>query len=393
MKLAEFLSDYPEARLATPEDNDKILELYRRLAMKGEGFNITFVKDPDYFRYLQYEAPEHWVLLIENEDGMAEGMATLAMRPCYVDGERDWVGHFSDLRFMRRRDRKTSFDWKSFMADICARGHEIEEWHGCRRWLGSFVMANDFARKAFTAMDTPFDISPVASYQMVNLLLRRPFGNGKLRGLTRKYPVRIERATASSLEELKSFLDSQNRRRELGFVFEGPDGELERRFESWDEFCLEDFYLARDGSGALVGCLAPWDLSAGRRIVVDNFPASLAVVAKMARGLNMNVPTPGDELKILYLTTQEISHDLDPDQRRAVFAALVGALYEDDIVERYHMVAMTDYDIESLLDVVEPVYFTQKTPTLLYQMHEPGADAVIAESKLRVRAGHEMCLT
>jgi hypothetical protein len=66
MDVTSFLAQFPDARWATPEDNATILELYRRLSMQGGAFNITFVKDPDYFRFLRYEGPEHHVLLVEN---------------------------------------------------------------------------------------------------------------------------------------------------------------------------------------------------------------------------------------------------------------------------------------------------------------------------------------
>ena len=76
-----------------------------------------------------------------------------------------------------------------------------------------------------------------------------------------------------------------------------------------------------------------------------------------------------------------------------MFAALLEGLYGDPRVGAYHMVALTDYDRETLLDVVDPAYFTQKTPTLLYAMTAPGAAIPVNEAHLRVHAGHEMCLT
>ena len=74
MDVHEFVSQFPNARIATPDDNATILELYRRLGMQGGTFNIQFVKDPDYFTFLRYEGPNHFVLLVENDEGVAEGM-------------------------------------------------------------------------------------------------------------------------------------------------------------------------------------------------------------------------------------------------------------------------------------------------------------------------------
>jgi hypothetical protein len=392
MDIAAYVARIPNARLATREDNDRVLSFYRKLSMAGGTFNIQFVKDPDYFRFLDYEGSPHYVLLIENDEGGIEGMVAMVVRSCYVDGRIERLCHFSDLRFMRRRDRKTTLDWKDLMRTFCEDGNTIDQLEGCRYFLGSFVMANDFARKAFTSLETPFDISEVANYQMVNLVGRRPL---KWAGLRRggDKPFQVARGTEADRDELRAFLDRQSKKRHLGFVYQGADDELDRRLRSWHGFSMGSFFVARDASRKIVGCFAPWDHSAGRRIIVDNFPAGLSLAVKVAKGLGKNLPRPGDELRILYLTTLEIDHDLDRQRRGEVFGALLDRLYATGMVDDFHMVSYCDYTNESLLHAVEPSYFTQKTPTLLYQMHLPGAPGVVREKELRCHAGHEMALT
>jgi hypothetical protein len=395
MDMESYVARYFEnVRIATRDDNERILEFYRKLSMLGGAFNIQFVKDPDYFRFMDWEGKTHYVLVMEDENKRLEGMAALAVRPCYVDGKIERVAHVSDLRFLRRRDRKTKIDWKDLALEFVSSGHEIKELEGCRIFLGSFVMANDFARKAFTSQKTPFDISNVASYQMVNLVGRKPLKWAGLRGSAQAKSVNVSRGSEADRDALRTFLDNESKRRTLGFVYAGPDGELDRRLAAWDGFSMKDFFIARDPSNTIIGCFAPWDLSAGRRIIVDNFPAGLGVAANVAKRLGRNVPTPGNPLEVLYLTTLELAHTLDKEARGTVFGAMLDALYESGVVKQYHMVAYCDYDNESLLHAVEPAYFTQKTPTLLYQMHEKGAsDGVVREKELTCHAGHEMCLT
>ena len=393
MDMETYVARFPEVRIAKREDNDRILAFYKKLSMQGGAFNIQFVKDPDYFRFLDYEGKLHYVMIFEDEDKNLEGMAALAVRKCYVDGKIENVGHFSDLRFLRKRDRKTKTDWKDIAREFCTTGHTIDELGGCRFFLGSFVMANEHARKAFTSQKTPFDISDVASYQMVNLVGRKPLKWAGLRSKAQARAVKVARGTDADKDDLRAFLDAQNKRRALGYVYAGPDGELDRRLAHWDGFSMNDFFIARDTGGRIVGCFAAWDLSAGRRIIVDNFPAGLSVAAKVAKGLGKNVPTPGDALRVLYLTTLEIAHDYDKDARGTVFGAMLDSLYESGILENFHMAAYCDYEKESLLHAVEPAYFTQKTPTLLYQMHAKGAEGVVREKELACHAGHEMCLT
>ncbi|HEY0710674.1 MAG TPA: hypothetical protein VGG33_27975 [Polyangia bacterium] len=396
MDLATYLSRYPNVRVATRDDNERILAFYKKLSMQGGAFNILFLKDPDYFRYLAYESANHAVAIVEDDAGTLEGMFTFAARPCYVDGRREGMVHVSDLRFARSRDRKTKFDWKLFGRDLCADVAKIDDFGGARYVLGSFVMANKRAREAIASQKTPFDISPIANYKMVNIFARRPLKRmglgGKMNGVG-DFHVAVSRGTEADREPLRAFLDKQHRRRALGFVFEGPDDELTRRLKTWDGFSMGSFFLARDGAGKIIGCFAPWDISPGRRIVIDKFPKALAAAASVLRPLIKKVPRPGDELRILYLTTQEIDLDLTRAQRNLVFRSLLDALYDSGMPSEFHMVALCDYDHDSLREEVDPRYFTSKTDTMLYQLCERGSSTVIRESDLKWHAGHEMCLT
>src|SRR6185503_15487849 len=74
MDLASYVARYPNVRVAGRADNERILEFYRKLGMQGGGFNILFVKDPDYFRFLDCESDAHAVCVVEDDDGNVEGM-------------------------------------------------------------------------------------------------------------------------------------------------------------------------------------------------------------------------------------------------------------------------------------------------------------------------------
>ena len=401
MDLASFLARYPNVRLAGRADNDRLLVFYRKLGMQGGGFNILFVKDPDYFRFLDCESATHAVGIVEDDEGTVEGMFALGARPCYVEGKLERVVHVSDLRFTSRRLRKSKFDWKAVAGDLCEQLPTIDDFKGARYLLGSFVVANEKARKAIASQKAPFDISPLANYKMVNLLARKPLKwaglkrRSKGKGKESEPSVQVSRGGEADREDLRRFLDRQNRRRALGYVFEGPDDELARRLRVWDGFTMESFFIARygDGQGGILGCFAAWDLSSARRIVVDRFPPGLAAAAAVIRPLAKKIPRPGEALRILYLTTQELDLDLPAARRGAVFAALLEALYESGAAADFHMVAVCDYDRESLLAEVEPNYFTTQTATLLYQLCRRGDTNVLREQDLACHVGHEMCLT
>ena len=61
MQLAELVSRYPGARLATPADNARILELFERAPMQASAFDVQYRRRPDFFRLLRYQSDRAFV--------------------------------------------------------------------------------------------------------------------------------------------------------------------------------------------------------------------------------------------------------------------------------------------------------------------------------------------
>lgn len=395
MKLAKFVNDVPGLRIARRDDNRRILDFYNSITMSGGAFNIRFDKEPDYFKFLEYESDRHWVLYYGNDEGHIDGMMYLNIRPCYINGKKDHVGHCADFRFRRKRDRKIKLDWGATFSRLFSISSDIDEFKGCKYFLGSYVESNEYAKKAFNDQNGPFRISTISSYQMVNILARKPMKLlAKNKPSTKNMNISISIGDPQDIPELKEFLDRQNRRRTFGFVFGVDWGELERRLETWDGFSISSFYIARDFSNTIIGCIAPWSTSKGRRIIVDEYPEFLQKLGNVLEVFGKNVPAVGQELEILYITHMEFEHSLSRRDRQYVFGALLDTIYSSGVIKNYHMLAYCDYNNETFLPSVEKDYFLQKTPTVLYQVFPKSFEfEVVHENKQEVHIGHEMCLT
>ena len=361
MKIQEFI-DSLGCTIAAKEDNQTVLDFYHSLVMQGGKFNIKFVKGPDYFTFMEYESRIHYVLYFKNNEGRLEVMGSLSVRPCYIDGRVGYVGHFSDLRAIPKAQRKTNFDWKQFSLAILAKYREIEELKGCRYILGSYIMAN---RKAVTAFKerSPFGISEIARYKMVSIIGRKPLKLfGKKSHKNQGMKVTVAAGQDKDTNELREFLDSQNKKRMLGYVFAGEHDELARRFKDWDDFSIKSFYIARNEKGKVIGCFALWNPTRGRRIIIDKFPPALSMAVNIVKLMGRKAPKEGGELEILYLTTLELAHELTIDQKKYVFNEMLDALYKSGINKKYHMIAFCDYDRENISSEMERTISSRRPP-------------------------------
>jgi hypothetical protein len=394
MKLSEFILQFGALKIAEKSDNQKILDLYNSLSMEGGVFSIRFVKDPDYFTFCNYEGPDHYVIIVVNDDGVAEGMGALNLRLSYLNGKKVKVCHISDLRLKRKKDRKATWSWTDWGNALVSRPDEIDEMKGCNHFLGSYVGANKYAVSAIK--DTsPWGISAISDYEMVSILGRLP-----LKDLEEKSDQKfdlilsISQAKESDIPQLKKFLDDQNREKAFGYIYDVENGELERRFKVWDDFSISSFYLARGTSGEILGCFATWCPTKGRRIIVDKFPEDLVSMAKEMGLFKKKMPQEGAELEILYITNLEMNYKLTTDQKKYIFNELLDELYKSGKVDDYHVLAFCDYYKEMLSPGMEKHYVLQKNPTVLYQLHpKEGAVDVVKEEELKYPPGHEMVLT
>jgi hypothetical protein len=392
MNLEKFCSRFPDWRVATEKDNKKILEYYDTMIMQGGTINLRHKKDPDFFRFNNYESARHHTFINENSNNEVEGLLILTLRPCYINGNKKNVGYFSDLRFVNSKLRKSKFQWKDFANKVLSEGVTIDEFDGCKHYLGSYIATNNIAIKAIKDK-SPWRVSDVVSHQVVSILARKP--KKFIANYIPQKPhlkVTVSKADESDLQQIMEFLDRQNKVKAFGYVFSGKDNELERRFKAWDDFSISSFYIAKNERGEIIGCTALWDPSKGRRIIVDKYPAYLEMLGKGVNLFGKKTLKRGCELKIIYLTHREIDYSLAPDHKILVLNKLLDAIYESKIHREYHSIAFADYFKDSMIQGIENNYVVLKTQINIYQLHNQGTPDVISEDNLAYPAGHEVAL-
>jgi hypothetical protein len=195
-------------------------------------------------------------------------------------------------------------------------------------------------------------------YSNVSILARKPWARRPLH-------VNVRRAGAPDAERLRAFLDEQSRGTAAGVVFDAST--WQRRLRSWPDFGVDRFYVAEDGGGRILGCLAPWDSGAIQRIVLLDTNTSLRAIKWIFNVLAPMIGKPrigtGQETTLpnIYL-----SHLAIRDRRADVFAALLDAAYRDlAATRRYATISLCVYDQDPLWDALRP-YWHVSVPMDLY---------------------------
>jgi hypothetical protein len=365
-------------RRATDEDGAAMCELFARVPMETE-LALSIRRDPDFSALLRLQSAD-WECWVAEEDGRVEAMASLVFRDGYLGGVPRRIGYLGDLRLspaVQGRHLLNRVYGPTLTASMEARG--------CAASLTAVIASNERALRALAAQNRRQHgmprYTPLCDFRIRNVHLALPrFRQGSA--------FRVRRATEADIPTLSAFLDADARRRPFGQPM--PEAELRRRLREWPGLRIDSFYLAEDGSGALVGCLATWDAAPVKRTIVAAYRGGMRRV-KMGYDLAARLlrfprlPDPGQELRYLYATHQAV-----PSGDPAVLRALLERVYADHRRGGYVLLSFFAPDGDPLDAAFRGFRFTD-LPARLFVVTPPGVEPP-AECFAPGRPGFEMAL-
>ncbi len=370
-------------RVATVDDNDRILDLMADVPMEG-GLAITTQRDPDFFALYRLQRGEQRLWIYDADDGgPLKGMGGVLVRDGWLDHETMPVGYLGDLRtrgFMRER-----LAFPHVYAHLF--DHTVQQ-TGCEHFLTGILADNVAAIHALSSSASKRlgkrQAQPhyhlLRRFDMANVHFLRTGGRPNTSG------VAVRTATIDDVAAIADFLAADHRQRPFGWRFD--DGEFQHRLHHWPGFSLEETYVALDDQQRIIGVTTCWDASAVKRYRVLRYGGQMVWVK---RGLSVlaqltgtaPLPDPGHDFRYFYLCNLSVV-----DDNPVVFQAIVDAVYRDHARAGFHFFAFPLFEGDALAGGTRG-YFVRRMPFHLY--------AVTASTKARSdwqqgRPGFEMAL-
>lgn len=366
-------------REATPADNAELCALFADTALSA-CTRIVQERDPDFFALHRMHGGPYSVLTLRDAQDRLLGCASFIVRRAWLHGDCIQVGYLSDLRVQPELQGTGAFRRVHL--------HGLKHTRAAHGASLFYAVVFDDNLRAKAILTQPRDdlpaYRPMTPYNMVSWHL-----TGQRRRRRPVASLQIQRATRNDATELVTFLAARNRQRVLGEVFDASL--LEHRLRHWPGFALDSFWLARTASGALVGCVAPWNTADVKRTRVLGYGGALRVMryaydmAARLRGF-APLPAPGECLRMAFLSHMEVTDD-DP----AVLRALIEACADAVAPKALHLLAAM-VPRKSGLENAFHGLFTTRTPMTLYSAAL--ADSPHAHLDLRtLRPGFEMALS
>lgn len=350
-------------RLARPEDNDGLCRLFESVHLKS-ALDLTQERAPDFFTLPRmHQGTFDTALGVATDDrdhpaGTIVGCGTVIVRDGWWQERLVRTGYLCDLR--------VAPGFRGGLHLARAYGHFMD-WLRVERGAELFTtVIFDSNRQAIAALTRRSDkrkdqplYRPMTPFQMtsVQFTTKKPAPRS---GITRARP--------EDQPALVDFLARRARARALGELLT-PERFAER-LALWPGFSLDDFLLARDGGGRIVGCLAPWDTRAFKRTRVLGYHGQMALVRRLfdlAARLRRfpPLPRPGRCFDFVFLTHLEIEGD-DPEILRDLLRAAYAHLRPRGL---HFMSAFVPRG--SPLEAAFKGFTVNRTAMTLYAVHPP----------------------
>ena len=231
-------------RPATPGDNAGLLALAASCPMRAD-ISICMHRSPDFFALNRLEGDDWRVTVADAEGEGAVGCIALARRRVWLDGRSVDSFYVSDLK-VHPAHRGTG------VADAL----QSDVWGWCRTAgpdlpvLVTVLAGNRAMDRRIRAIRSMPPLARVGTVRVHTVpLLRRV---AALPGFPR-----VSRADAADVAELSELWSRFASERQFAVHFDALD--FARWIAAAPELRLEDYLVARDGTGRIVGFLALWD--------------------------------------------------------------------------------------------------------------------------------------
>jgi len=341
-----------EYRLARAEDNAAILGFMAMQPMSA-GLQMRFDRSPDFFALSGVHGDEFETHLFL-QSGEIVAIASLVIRDGYINEKIEPIVYLCDLRI--QPSRQIAGRWHSIFAK---RMNELADEMNARYAFTVIMRDNHSARNALLRRDR-FGFEFLRGFHTVAIVARKPW----VKHLSN---LEVKHAEQSDIAKLQEFLHSTNRKQQLGTHLSSLA--FEKRLLEWPNLTIEDFLLAFDANGDLVGCLAPWDYSPLKRIVIDSLPPGADVIRRV---LNLSAPLTGRPIinkpPNAQLPDVALTHLALMDRRPDVLSALLYVAVAELCRKRsFATISLCLYDDEPLWSVLQS-YWYHSVPMDLYSV-------------------------
>ena len=247
---------------ATENDSPRLKDFFAKMLLKGS-FDYRMQRNGSFFDHYRLQSDDFETLCLVDDSDRIQGMVTLVFHRGLINQEKTAWCYATDLRISISRQAITN--WTQLFVPAIERACEERNCryifsaveHSRNQAYNALIRPNSHARRKLPRYFL------VNKLHVVSIFGRWPFSARPLKS------IRIQPLELGDVEALCQFMRSKTNLRPLGNAYE-PD-EFLASLQRWPGLGLEDFRLAKDVRGNILGSTALWKKHRTQEIVPSRY--------------------------------------------------------------------------------------------------------------------------
>lgn len=296
---------------ATDADNERLMHFFSKSRIAGS-IDLRFRRMFNFYNQYRLQSDDYVTYMLVNRKDELEAMASILYRKAWIGDEEHTIGYATDLRVSS--SRRAIMEWSNHFLPI------LENERAQRNCTYTFSVIAHSQRQAYNALIRPRNLRR----QMPRYYQYRKFELVTIHGLWPWHSkplvgIKVREARAEDHARLASYIVERSKQHPLRFINSEQDFFLQ--LEKWRDLYIENFLIAEDSNGKIIGCASSWSPAQIQRVYALSYSPqirNLKDVLRMMSWFNIAHPLPeeGQELRLRHLS---FLHADNPD----IFYSLV----------------------------------------------------------------------
>jgi hypothetical protein len=281
---------------ASDLDNEQLLHFFAKSRVPGS-IELQMRRMFSFFNQYRLQTDDYTTYLLLNNKDEIEALASMLYREAWLDGTKQTIGYATDLRVSQ--NRRAILEWSKHFLPI------LEEERAKRNCTYTFSVLAHSQRQAYNALIRPRNLKrklpryyQYRKFELISLHGLWPFHRKPLPG------IRVRPAQEKDRDQLRSYLVAASQKKPLHYIHEPED--FDKAISRWRDLYLENFLLAEDSSGNIIGAGASWSPDQVQKIYAQTYSPQAKNLKDFLTlwsifGSAHKLPREGEELPLRHL--------------------------------------------------------------------------------------------
>lgn len=226
--------------------------------------NFSIYRPNSFFDHYRLMSDDFSTVMLMDQENNIVAAATMTFSRAYVDRQEQLVAYISDLRVSAQR--LAIQQWANYFVPHFYKKLEEKNCHYI------FAAVEQYESQAYNALLRPQKLKRSLPHYYLFRKMYQVFYLGLLPWASSpSNSIRVTHAWSSDIEDICEYLTQKKAGSRL-FYHLTPDG-LRKKFDHWPQFFINNFLIARNVKGQVVGCMAPWNNRDVQQVIIKDYHA------------------------------------------------------------------------------------------------------------------------